>query len=172
MGFFKKIGKTIKKATRQISLKNAVKIGTPLLSAIPVVGGLAQNVVGGISDAHEAKKAQRAAEQAGNAELAQAYAEQVKYAAAVSGGQMGTVAGGIVKQFANNIGKATVEGAYDGVGDGVKQGLAKSGASMGNMVLSEWLKKHWWKLVAGIGAVGAVIFFAVRSGRGKTARRR
>ena len=62
MGFFKKIGKTIKKATRQISLKNAVKIGTPLLSAIPVVGGLAQNVVVCMSVAHDATMVRRAAE--------------------------------------------------------------------------------------------------------------
>ncbi len=165
MGFFKKIGKSIKKVTKQISLKNAIKIGTPLLGSIPVAGSFLQTTVGGMSDAHELKKQQKQAEAQGNAELAQQYAQQAQLASSASGGAMGNVAGGIVKNFANQLVKGTLDGAYDGASSGLKEGIAKSGASLGNMALGEWFKVHWWKVVAGLGVLGGVIFFATRGGR-------
>jgi hydroxyethylthiazole kinase-like sugar kinase family protein len=170
MGFFKKIGKSVKKVTKQISLKNAIKIGTPLLGSIPVAGNFLQSTVSGLSEAHQAKKMQAIAQAQGNTELANQYAETAKLASSASGGAMGTVAGGIVKNFATQLSQATVSGAYDGISDGLKTGVAKTGATLGNAVLTEWLKKHWWKLVAGLAVLGGVIFFATK--RGKTTRRR
>lgn len=53
MGFFKKIGKTIKK---NVSFKNLVKVATPALGIIPIAGGFLQNTAEGLSAAHQAKK--------------------------------------------------------------------------------------------------------------------
>lgn len=167
MGFFKKIGKSIKKVTKQISLKNVVKLGTPLLGSIPVAGSFLQTTVSGMSDAHALKKQEAQAVKDGNAELARQYAEQAQLASSASGGAMGSVTGGIVKSFANQLVKGTVNGAYDGVNSGLKEGIAKSGASLGNMALGEWFKVHWWKVVAGLGVLGGVIFFASRGKKGR-----
>jgi|GEM_PF-2129114 len=158
MGFFKKIGKAIKK---NVSFKNLVKLGTPLLSAIPIAGGFAQNIVGGLSEAHEAKKLQKQAEAAGNAQLAQQYAEQVKLSTQASGGQMGSIVGTVAGQF----GKSVLEGSYESLGNGVKSGVANVGADVANLTITAWFKKHWWKVGAGLGVLAGVIFFATRGGK-------
>lgn len=56
MGFFKKIGQGIKRATKQISFHNAVKLASV---AVPGIGG---SIIAQLQEAHDAKKAQNEAE--------------------------------------------------------------------------------------------------------------
>lgn len=88
MGFFKKIGKAIKKATKQISIKNAVKIGGMLDPT---------GLVSGLQDAHYAKKAGDAeaaaqmAQEAGQNAIRYATSNQTILGSAINGatGQVG-----------------------------------------------------------------------------------
>jgi hypothetical protein len=181
MGFFKKIGAAVKKGVKQISLKNIVKVGTPLLSMIPIVGGLAENVVGGLSAAHQAKKDAKAMEQAqaqAEAEAvqqqaialqqagqqAQAQAVQQKANALTSkANNLAMEAGAMVGQQAGSIFNAFSKGVVnEGIaqaGQGFQQTSGIVGATVLNNTLTEWLKMHWMKLALGLGVLGGLIFF-------------
>lgn len=93
MGFFKKIGKTIKKATKQISLKNAIKIG----GMFDPTG-----LVSGIQDAHYAKKA-------GDAERANEMAMQAGQNAVQYATNNNTIFGSAVKGVTGQIGATAVD---------------------------------------------------------------
>jgi hypothetical protein len=143
MGFFKKIGASLKKATKQISFKNLVKVATPLLGAIPIAGGLVQGTVESMSAAHQAKKDGRA--------------EEAAYLEAQTMQNLGTVAGGVVGAASGNFSKALVEGVYNGTSNGLKQGVADAGVDLADSAIKAWFTKHWKHLLMGVGGVIALV---------------
>jgi hypothetical protein len=154
MGLFKKIGKAVKKGLKQVSLKNVVKIGTPLLSMIPVVGGLAQNVVGGISEAHEARKQEKAAIEAGNQQQAEYWAQVAQEKAATSGALVGQQAGGVFKNFA----KGATNELIAQTSAGTKEAAGSIGAEIADQSIKAWFTKHLNKLLIGLGVLVGAIF--------------
>jgi hypothetical protein len=155
MGLFKKIGDAVKKGVKQISLKNIVKLGTPLLSAIPVVGGVAQNVVENLSAAHEAQKQANDAVQAGEAEKAKALQQQADYLASLSGAQVGQQAGSVLNAFSKGV--ATEAKAQ--LTTGAKEAIGITGAGIVDNTITEWFKLHWGIIVLAVGGVIGAIFF-------------
>jgi hypothetical protein len=143
MGFFKKIGASLKKATKQISFKNLVKVATPLMGAIPIAGSFLQGTVENLSAAHQAKKDGRAAE-------AEALKQQVL-------DNVGVVAGGVLEKASVPFGEALVEGVYNGLSGGVKNAAAKSAASMADLTLKAWFTKHWKHILMAVGGIVALV---------------
>ncbi|MFV8323574.1 hypothetical protein [Flavobacterium sp. LS2R12] len=160
MGFFKKLGTAVKKGVKQISLKNIVKVGTPFLSMIPIVGGLAQDVVGGASAAHEAKKQAKQAEQEGKLELAQAYEAQAQALAQQSGAVVGQQAGSVYKAFA----KGATNEAIAQVSAGTKEVAGNIGAELADQSIKSWFKKHMTALiVGGVALIGLTVVWFKKS---------
>jgi len=167
MGFFKKIGKAIKK---NVSFKNLVKVATPLMGAIPIVGGLAQNISENAQAAHQAKKDAEALKAQGDYQAAhdaemRAQALQVQVADVA-----GATAGAVMKSAGQVVSKAVTEGAYDGVSAGVKQGLGTVGADLADNTISAWFKKHWKHILIGLTVIGA-IYLIRKNSMGKNGRR-
>lgn len=154
MGFFKNIGKAVKKGVKQISLKNLVKIGTPLLGAIPIVGGLAQNTVQGVSDSHAMKKEAQRLEAEGKIAEAQAMQAQADFLAKQSGSNVGTVASTTLNAF--------TKGATEQFVSDLPQSVTTAGGVVGVAVIdstiNEWFKKHWKKSAIGLAVLVSVFF--------------
>lgn len=131
MGFFKGIGKFIKK---NVNIKTAIKTVGKAGALLPGVGGVIGGTIGQLQDAHYAKKEQREAE-------AQALVEQASQ-------NMGQATGTIAGQFLSK----TAQNAYANASEEVKAGLGKVGANVADHTIKEWFKKHW-KLIVGF-AVG------------------
>jgi hypothetical protein len=159
MGLFKKIGNAIKKGAKQISLKNIVKLGTPLLSAIPIVGGIAQSTVQGITDANQAKKdAQLLAEQ-GRLEEAALMEQKAQVLASNAGANVGQVAGNTLNAFARGATDELIASASVGT----QKVAGQVGAGLVDFTIKEWFTKHWKTLVGLIVVVFSVVFFWRRS---------
>jgi hypothetical protein len=150
MGFFKNIGKAIKK---NVSFKNLVKVATPVMGAIPFVGGTLQNVATGLSAAHEEKKAAERAQSEYDRQVAEANAEQIRQQTLA---YAGTSLGAIVGAGGGLFGKSIVEGAYAGTAQGVKDGLGTVGASVADSTIKAWFKLHWKHILIGLSVIGAI----------------
>lgn len=166
MGFFKKIGQAVKKGVKQISLKNVVKLGTPLLSMVPVVGGLAQNIVGGISESHELRKQAKAETNAiRKAELEQQAYNLEQQALIKTGSVTGAIAGGTANAFIN--------GTVNGLGAGALNGAGTLGAKLADSTIKAWFQAHWKKIAMGVGAlIVAFVAWKKFGGAKKPTRRR
>ncbi|SHL70519.1 hypothetical protein [Flavobacterium saccharophilum] len=161
MGFFKNIGKAIKK---NVSFKNLVKVATPIMGAIPFVGGTVQNISEGLQASHEAKKqaqAQNNAQAAYDAE--QLRLQTLQYA----GQQVGAIANAGSQMFAKGI----TEGAYAGTSSGIKDGLGTVGAEVADSTIKAWFLKHWKHILIGLSIVGA-IYLIKKHNDDKNPRRR
>lgn len=139
MGFFKNIGKTVKKATKQISFKNVVKLAGTAANAIPGVGGLVSGAIQNAQAAHQAKKEeQRAIDVQNNAEAeyqaqqAQEYAKQASVNVA-----------GVTKTIAGQM----VTAGWQGANAGVKSGASNVTAEIMQGGIKTWLKKYWYVLL-------------------------
>lgn len=151
MGFFKKIGGFVKKATKQVSFKNLVK----------VTGGFdPTGIVSGISAQHEAKKQEQAQAQA-DAQAQAQYNQQMA-----------------LQSKNPNIGEI-LTGAAGGALSGAGQVLAGStsagvaGATLVENTTNAWFKRNWLKLVGGIlGTVTVFFIFVKMLGSRKPAYRR
>lgn len=153
MGFFKKIGSAIKK---NVSFKNLVKIATPIMGAIPFVGGAVQNVAQGLQDSHEAKKQA----QAQNNAQAEYNAEQLRLSTlAYAGEQVGAVANSAAQMFS----KGVTEGAYAGTSTGFQNGLGTIGANVTDSTIKAWFLKHWKHILIGLSVVGAIYLLVKRN---------
>lgn len=155
MGLFKKLGNAIKKGVKQISLKNVVKLGTPLLSAIPVVGGLAQSVVSNISASHEAKKQEEAAIKAGNEQQAEYYRQLAEQQALLAGAQVGQQGGSVIKTFT----KGATDELIAQTSASTKKVAGDIGAELTDQTIKSWFGLHWKHLLIGLGVIGGVLFF-------------
>lgn len=164
MGFFKNIGKAIKK---NVSFKNLVKVATPIMGAIPFVGGTVQNISEGLQASHEAKKQARAIDDE-NARLQAEYdAEQLKQQTLQYAGQN---LGAIANSGLQIVSKGVVEGAYNGASTGVKQGLGTVGAEVADSTIKAWFQKHWKHILIALSVVGAI--YLIKKQMDKNPRRR
>lgn len=180
MGFFKKIGRGIKKVTKKISFNNAIK----LASSFDPTG-----ISRGVIDSVEAKKAEKQAIEEQNkaqAEYDRQVAENNKAAAEQQriliqkamdkaeynkqiqsmntqavGGKLGVVLGSIGGQ----IGQSAMQTASENINQDLQKGLAKAGANIANNTLNEWLKIHWWKLLIGVVALGFGLRLIIGGGK-------
>lgn len=159
MGFFKKLGNAVKKGVKQISLKNVVKIGTPLLGAIPLVGGLAQNIVTGISEADAMKKQARQAEEEGRIADALALQQQADYLAKLQGAQVGQQAGSVIKAFT----KGATDEMLASASNTSKGFVGNVGASVADQSIKAWFKKHWKKMLIALAAIIAGVYIYKKS---------
>lgn len=150
MGFFKKIGKAIKK---NVSFKNLVKVATPIMGAIPFAGGALQSISENAQASHEAKKQAKNAQNEYDRQVAEQLAQQKANEAYQTAGQLvGSVANAGGQIFA----KAVTEGTYAGLGTGVQQGLGTVGAEVADSTIKAWFKKHWKHILIGLSVVGAI----------------
>ena len=153
MGFFKKIGQAIKK---NVSFKNLVKVATPIMGAIPFVGGAVQNISQNLQDAHEAKKANNAAQAEYNNQQALAVASQTAGAVANAGSQI----------FA----KAVTTGINDGLSTGFVQGSGQVGATVVSSTIKVWFQRNWKIVLGAVAGLIALIWF-LRRDRNNSGRR-
>jgi hypothetical protein len=153
MGFFKKIGQAIKK---NVSFKNLVKVATPIMGAIPFVGGTVQNISQNLQDAHEAKKANNAAQAEYNNQQALALASQTVGAVANAGSQI----------FA----KSVVTGINDGLSTGFVQGTGQLGATVVSSTIKVWFQRNWKIVLGAVAGLIALIWF-LRRDRNNSGRR-
>lgn len=150
MGFFKNIGKAIKK---NVSFKNLVKIATPIMGAIPIVGGTVQNISEGLQASHQAKKDAQNAQNEYDRQVAEANALALQQQAYSTAGQaVGAIANAGTSMFAKGI----TEGAYAGLGSGAQQGLGTVGAEIADSTISAWFKKHWKHILIGLSVIGVI----------------
>lgn len=159
MGLFKKMGAAIKKGAKQISLKNIVKIGTPLLSAIPIVGGLAQQTVEGLSAAHQAKNDAKILAEQGKLEQAALMQQQAQVLSAQAGANVGQVAGNTLDAFA----RGATDELLASASKSTQKVAGQVGAGVVDFTIKEWFSQHWKLLVGVVVGLGAVIFFWKRS---------
>ena len=153
MGFFKKIGTAIKK---NVSFKNLVKVATPIMGAIPFVGGTVQNISQNLQDAHEAKKANKQAEEEYNKQLALNTAGQAVGAVANAGSQI----------FA----KSVATGINDGLSAGFVEGTGQVGATVVSSTIKVWFQRNW-KIVIGAVAGLIALIWLLRSDRNNSGKR-
>jgi hypothetical protein len=161
MGFFKKIGAAIKK---NVSFKNLVKVATPIMGAIPFVGGTVQNISQNLQDAHQAKKDA----QAQNNAQAEYDAEQLRLQTLNYAGQN---VGAVVNAGAQMFAKGVTEGAYAGTSTGFQNGLGTVGANVADSTIKAWFTKHWKHILIGLSIVGA-IYLIKKHNDDKNPRRR
>jgi hypothetical protein len=152
--FFKKIGKAIKK---NVSFKNVVKGVSKFGSFIPVVGGFASQITGSLSDAHEAKKAERQALQEAEAMNAQAMAQMsnTQKTELVNNAVMTSQATG---KSVKEILQGALGGALSGAG-GVLAGdtnVVTATSNLADNTIMETIKKNWAKYL-GILVVGTLL---------------
>jgi peptidyl-tRNA hydrolase len=130
MGFFKKIGGSLKKATKQISFKNLVKVA----GSIDPSG-----IVSGMQQAHELKKQERAEESAYQAEVVKT--------------KLGAVAGTLAGSYVD----AALNGAYNAVDPAYKKVVAEKGADIADLTIKAWFEKHWKKIAIAVGGIIALV---------------
>jgi len=153
MGFFKKIGTAIKK---NVSFKNLIKVATPIMGAIPFVGGTVQNISQNLQDAHEAKKANNAAQAEYNNQLAIASASQTT--------------GAIANAGANIFAKSVATGINDGLSAGFVEGSGQVGATVVTSTIKVWFQRNWKIVIGAVAGLIALIWF-IRRDRNNTGKR-
>lgn len=164
MGFFKSIGKAIKK---NVSFKNLVKVATPIMGAIPFVGGTVQNISEGLQAQHQAKKDAQNAQNEYDRQVAEQQAQLAQQQVYQSAGQaVGAVANAGGQIFA----KAVTEGAYAGLGTGAQQGIGTVGAEIADSTITAWFKKHWKHILIGLSVIGVI--YLINKHNNKNGRKR
>lgn len=153
---FKKLGKL----TKKINLRGVAKLANNFTSMIPIVGGVASNVVGGAIEKGEQKRAQKNAdaEAFAQAQIQQNMANTKSYVEAET------------MKTNPNI-KDILQGALGGALTGTGQVLAGTtqagqvGATVIDNSITTWLKENVLKVVAGAGVLFLLIFGATRLGK-------
>jgi hypothetical protein len=162
MGFFKNIGKSIKK---NVSLKNVLKVATPLMGAIPFVGGYVQSTVQGLQDAHAAKKSEKEAQNEYERQLAQQQQQMAKNQVNQNLSQMAYIASASTGKV---FGDAVMQGVNDGLSSGFVSGSGEVGATVVTSTLKVWFQRNW-KIVAGsVAGLIALIWFIRRDSGNST----
>ncbi|SHL40210.1 hypothetical protein [Flavobacterium chilense] len=150
MGFFKSIGKAIKK---NVSFKNLVKVATPVLGMVPFAGGALQSISESAQASHEAKKQAENAQNEYDRQVLEQQAQALQQQAYQTTGKMvGAIAGAGGQIFT----QAVTEGAYAGISTGAKNGLGIAGAEIADSTIVAWFKKHWKHILIGLSVVGVI----------------
>lgn len=163
MGFFKKIGQSIKK---NVSFKNLVKVATTAVGFVPGVGGIAQQLIGKVTDSVEAKKLAKEAEAQGKQAEADYWNAQTKALEQSSANTVGAVSGA----GSSLLVSSALDGAFNGVSQGAKQSVANAGATVVSLTLKVWFEKNWKIVVGAVCALIALIWF-IRSDRNNSGKR-
>ncbi|MBS7230651.1 hypothetical protein KHA90_06415 [Flavobacterium psychroterrae] len=163
MGFFKKIGQSIKK---NVSFKNLVKVATTAVGFVPGVGGIAQQVIGKVTDAVEAKKLSKEAEAQGKQAEADYWNAQTQALNQSTANTVGAVAGA----GANIFGKAVATGINDGLGTGFIEGSGQVGATVVSSTIKVWFQRNWKIVIGAVVGLIALIWF-IRRDRNNTGKR-
>ncbi|MBF4483247.1 hypothetical protein [Flavobacterium sp. CSZ] len=163
MGFFKKIGQSIKK---NVSFKNLVKVATTAVGFVPGVGEIAQQVIGKVTDAVEAKKMSKRAEAEGKQAEADYWNAQTKALEQSSANTVGAVAGA----GANIFGKAVATGINNGLSTGFVEGSGQVGATVVSSTIKVWFQRNWKIVVGAVVGLIALIWF-IRRDRNNTGKR-
>lgn len=141
MGFFKKVGRMIK---RNVNFKNLVKVGGQVLAVVPG-GGAAAGIVENLQAQHEQR----------NQEREQAAAVAAQPAGSVTYVDKGVKLGDVLQAAAGGALSATGSALLED--PAVNQQAAKAADS----VAMAWLKKNWWKLAAGLIVI-PVAFWGIK----------
>ncbi|MCV9934396.1 hypothetical protein OIU80_19120 [Flavobacterium sp. LS1R47] len=163
MGFFKKIGQSIKK---NVSFKNLVKVATTAVGFVPGVGVIAQNVMGKITDAVETKKMAKEAEAQGKQAEADYWNAQTEALKQSTANTVGAVAG----SGANIFGKAVMSGVNDGLSTGLVQGSGQLGATVLSSTIKIWFQRNWKIVIGAVVGLIALIWF-IRRDRNNSGKR-
>lgn len=150
MGFFKSIGKAIKK---NVSFKNLVKVATPIMGAIPFAGGALQSISENAQASHQAKKDAKNAQNEYDRQVAEQQAQLAQQNAYQTAGQL---VGSVAQAGTQIFSKAVTEGAYAGLGTGSQQGLGTIGAEVADSTIKAWFKKHWKHILIGLSVIGVI----------------
>ncbi|OCB78821.1 hypothetical protein [Flavobacterium crassostreae] len=154
MGFFKKIGKSIKK---NVSFKNFAKIATPALGVIPGFGGVLQSTAQNLQDQAQAKRDQRAYD-------AEILRQQNNH-------DINQVTKVVTSSAVEMLGGAVIDGAIDGMNQGTKKALSKGGSSLIDMSIKEWFSQHWKQLAIAILTLGIAIYFIRKNAKKQPVKR-
>lgn len=153
MGFFRKIGKGLKRITKSISLKNAKNLATGN------VGGVLKDVEGKFKKgfSQPPKKMQKPAENLALQNDAELLAQAMR-----------------TNPNVKDILTGALGGALTGAGTVLteSQTVQEQGAKAVDNIATAWLKKNWLKLVGGITAGTLLIWGIVRFLKPKTHGRR
>ncbi|MFH6996442.1 hypothetical protein ACHRVZ_00840 [Flavobacterium sp. FlaQc-57] len=163
MGFFKKIGQSIKK---NVSFKNLVKVATTAVGFVPGVGGIAQQVIGKVTDAVEAKKLAKEAEAQGRQAEADYWNAQTKALEQSSANTVGAIANAGSNMFA----KSVATGINDGLSAGFVEGSGQVGATVVSSTIKVWFERNWKIVIGAVAGLIALIWF-IRRDRNNTGKR-
>lgn len=163
MGFFKKIGQSIKK---NVSFKNLVKVATTAVGFVPGVGGLVQQGLTTVTDAVEAKKLAKKAEAEGKKAEADYWNAQTQALTQSTAKTVGAVAGA----GANIFGEAVVNGVNDGLSAGVVKASGQVGATVVSSTIKVWFERNWKIVIGAVAGLIALIWF-LRRDRNNSGRR-
>ncbi|MGO4770411.1 hypothetical protein ACEN2I_02020 [Flavobacterium sp. W22_SRS_FK3] len=163
MGFFKKIGQSIKK---NVSFKNLVKVATTAVGFVPGVGGIAQTVIGKVTDAVEAKKLAKEAEAQGKQAEADYWNAQTAALNQSTAKSVGAVASAGTSVLTNAI----LTGVNDGLSSGVVTGSGQIGSTILSSTLKVWFTKNWKILVGAVVGLIGLIWLLKHNGNSRSAR--
>lgn len=163
MGFFKKIGQSIKK---NVSFKNLVKVATTAVGFVPGFGGIAQQAIEKVTDSVEARKQQKRAEAEGKQAEADAWNARAKQLEQ----DLANATGAIVNSGANMFGKAVVTGVNNGLSSGIIQGSGQIGATVVSSTIKVWFQRNWKIVLGAVAGLIALIWF-LRRDRNNSGRR-
>ncbi|CAD0006563.1 hypothetical protein [Flavobacterium salmonis] len=170
MGFFKSIGKSLKKV---VNLKTLVKTVGAVASVVPIGGKLVQKGIDIATKAVNARAKQKEAEKqkdyqaAHDAKLIADALEQQAKQLGVNAVQTASAS------TAQMLSGAVVDGALQGVSQSAVNGLGNLGSQVVDSTLKQWFKKNWMYLTGGLVALLALIWFMRRgSNNSSRARRR
>lgn len=164
MGFFKNIGKSIKK---NVNLKGVLKIATPIAGMVPYFGGMAQNILQGVQDKAVAKKAEQAAQNEYDRQVAEQQQLQAQSQVNQNLGQMAKIAS---QSTAYVVGDALMQGVNDGLGTGFVNGSGQVGATVVTSTIKVWFQRNWKYVLGGLAGLIGLIYL-VRSGGSNGSRR-
>lgn len=155
MGFFKKIGGFVKKATKQISFKNLVKVA----GSFDPTG-----LVGAMQNAHYEKKA-----------IAEQSKAQAEYDAQVA--QQAQAQAQAVAKSNPNIGEiltGAAGGALTGAGNVLagSTSAGQAGATLVDNTMSTWFKQNWLKVFGAVVGITLLIILVVRLTKKPQSKRR
>lgn len=168
MGFFKSIGKSLKKV---VNLKTLVKTVGAVASVVPIGGKLVQKGIDIATKAVNARAKQKEAEKQKDYQAAHD-AKLVADALEQQAKQLGlNTVQSATSSTAQMLSGAVVDGALQGVSQSAVNGLGNLGSQVVDSTLKQWFKKNWMYLIGGLVALFALIWF-MRRGTNKSSRGR
>ena len=137
------------------------------MGAIPLVGTVIQSTVEGLSAAHAAKVEAKKAAALGNIELAKQYEVQAEALAKNSGGEVANMVTPVIKAFS----KGATSEIIKQTSNTFKESVGMVGADYADATFIQWLKKHTYHILIGVGVVVGAFFIFKKKPAFSSARR-